>query len=271
MGTNDQMQKLSRKILRAVADYDPDYYDMYADTNETFFAQLYLARIAQHADAAGIRPPATLLEAGCQAGRLVVPLAKLGFQVTGIDTSGFALRRAREHAKAAGVAATFMRGDLMEVLQGHPQRRYDIVVCAEVVYLSRRYREMVQVLARAVRPGGLLYVSHRTKFYYLLEALRQYDLSTAAAVLSRSAGPFRDSAYYNWQTEDELRALYGTLGLRWIAMHPIDRFAWLSGVSPAKLTSAQRQQWLELELRSPVETGTCARYVLVVAAVPTTD
>jgi len=261
------MQKVLRKVLRAVADYDPDYYDMYADANEAFFGRLYLAHITRHAEAAGIHPPATVLEAGCQAGRLAVPLARLGFQVTGIDTSGFALRRAREHARAAGVEAAFLRGDLVEVLRDHPSR-YDIVVCAEVVYLSPRYRQMLEALARAVRPGGLLCVSHRPKLYYLLEALRRYDLSSARAVFDRSEGSFGDSAYYNWQTAEQLHQLYGTLGLRVIGMYPIDWLVWLSGMQPAQLTEAQRDQWLELELRLGAEVGTCARYMLVVAGKP---
>jgi hypothetical protein len=157
----------------------------------------------------------------------------------------------------------------MKVLRRRPQQRFDIVVCAEVVYLSPRYREMLEALAAAVRPGGLLCVSHRPKFYYLLEALRQYDLSTAGEVLRRSEGPVRDSRYYNWQTEEELRALYRSLGLVWIAMHPIDRLAWLGGISPEKLTQEQREQWLRWELELPGEAaGACARYVLVVAAQP---
>ena len=287
------MQKTVRKILRAVADYDPDYYDMRADPNEQWFAKLYVERIIRHAEAAGIRPPATepgalrsarggdgsagvggrprptLLEAGCQAGRLVVPFAERGFQVTGVDTSRFALRRARAHAKAAGVNATFAQGDLMHVLRRDPQRQFDIVVCAEVLYLSPHYREMLRTLAGAVRPGGLLCVSHRPKSYYLLEAIRQDDLATAAAVLERSEGPFRDSAYYNWQTEEELRDLYGSLGLRWVALHPIDHVAWAGGVKLETLTDEQRAQWLELELRLTRDLiGTCARYVLVVAAKP---
>src|SRR3989338_3141125 len=114
------MHKTVRKVLRAVADYDPDYFDMYADAAEAVFARLYVERVLRHASAAGIRPPSTLLEAGCQAGRLVVPFAKAGFRGTGIDTSGFALRRAREHAKAAGVEAAFIQGDLLQVLSRRP-------------------------------------------------------------------------------------------------------------------------------------------------------
>ena len=91
----------------------------------------------------------------------------------------------------------------------------------------------------------------------------------AAEVLRRSEGPFRDSRYYNWQTEAELRALYRSLGLVWIAMHPIDRLAWLGGISPAQLTDEQRGEWLRVELALPSEAaGMCARYMLVVAAKP---
>lgn len=265
------MQRTLRKFLRAVADYDPDYYDMYADPNEAFFAQLYVERIRQHAAAGGFHPPATVLEAGCQAGRLVVPLAKLGFQVTGVDTSGFALRRAEQHVRAAGVSAQFIHGDVIEVLQAHPEWRYDVVVCAEVVYLSARYRELLQVLAGAVQAGGLVCVSHRPLFYYLMEAVRQGDFSSAQEVLARREGPFRESAYYNWQTEDELRALYRSLDLEWLAAYPIDRLAWLSGVSPATLTPVQREQWLALELGLSTAQAECARYVLVVAEKPQQD
>lgn len=262
------MQRVIRKVLRAVADYDPDYYDMYADANEAFFATLYVERIRQHAAAAGIHPSARLLEAGCQAGRLVIPLAKLGFQVTGIDTSGYALRRARAHAKTARVDARLIRGDLLNVLRSRPSVSYDIVVCAEVLYLSPQYRTMLQALAGAVRPGGLLCVSHRPKFYYLFEALKRYDVAAALDVLKRTEGPYGDSAYYNWQTREELRALYDALGLAWLASYPIDRVAWLSGMSPSQLTEAQRDELRALELRLPVDGEGMGRYVFVVAQRP---
>ena len=264
------MQKVVRKVLRAVADYDPGYYDMHDDPDEAFFAPLYLERLRAHAVLAGIHPPATVLDAGCQAGRLLVPLAQAGFRITGIDTSRFALRRARRHARAVGVEASFIQGDILDVLQQDVWRRYDMVVCAEVLYLVERYHAMLAALAEAVKPGGLLCVSHRPKFYYLLEALRQYDLVTAAQILDRSEGrlELRDRGYFNWQTEEELRTLYQSLGLRWVAMHVVDRLSWLSGVKLEQLTDLQRQQWFELELRLSDEAGAWGRYLFVVAAAP---
>ncbi len=266
------MQKMVRKVLRAVADYDPGYYDMHDDPDESFFAQLYVERLKSHAASAGIRPPSTVLDAGCQAGRLLVPLAQAGFRVTGIDISRFALRRARRHARAAGVEASFIQGDILDVLQQDAWRRYDMVVCAEVLYLVERYRAMLAALAEAVAPGGLLCVSHRPQQYFLLEALRHRHYKTAQLVLTASEGrfdgPFPEKGYYNWQTEEILRQMYKELGLEWVALYPIDRYAWLSGIAPSQLTDQQREAWLQRELESAAATDTCARYVLAVARRP---
>jgi SAM-dependent methyltransferase len=259
------MQRLLRKVLRAVADRDPDYYDMYADANEQWYAKLYLERILRHAREAGILPPARVLDAGCQAGRLAVPMARLGYEVTGIDTSGFALRRAREHARAEGVRARFLRGDILKVLGPSGAGRYDLVLCAEVVYLAREFRLMLARLAGAVRPGGLLCVSHRPRSYYLVEALRAGDAAAAAGVRARTEGPFRDSAYYNWQTVPQLRGLYRELGLDWLAMYPIERFGWLGGARPADLSADEREQWLRRELELTERDGPLARYLLVIS------
>ncbi len=256
--------------MRAVANRDPDYYDMYADPNEGCFAQLYLERIRRHAAAAAIRPGATVLDAGCQAGRLAVPLAREGFRVTGVDTSGFGLRRAKAHADQAGVEVDWVRGDLLDVLPRWDGRQFDLVVCAEVIYLVRRYRELLTALAGATRAGGLVAVSHRPRFYYLHEALKLQDFETAMHVLRDQEGRFRDSEYYNWQTEPQLRALYAQAGLEWVAHYAIDRYAWLEGFSPSSLPEEAQRRWMELELGDADSDRMNGRYVLVVARRPGT-
>ena len=262
-------KRLVRKLLR-LANYDPDYYDMHADPDEAAFGSLYLDRIRLRAEAAGIRPPATVLEAGCQAGRLVIPLAKAGFCVTGVDASGFAIGRARVHAREAGVRARFIRGDILRVLRD-PRQRYDLIVCAEVLYLSPRYREILTALAAAVNPGGLLCVSHRPRMYYLLEALRQGKVESARSVLVRGEGAFdgegSTGTYFNWQTDEELRALYGALGLQNIEVYPIDQVFWLSGTAPSQLEERVRKIWLAADMAvESMAGGPCSRYALVIAS-----
>ena len=264
------MQKTVRKLLRAIAGYDPGYYDMYADGDESFFARLYLQRILRHLAEAGITPPARILDAGCQAGRLAIPLAQQGFRVTGVDTSRFALARARRHARKAGVSVRWRRADMLDTLRRLGPGRFDAVVCTEVLYLQRNHRAMLEAMTNALRPGGLLCVSHRPGLYYFVESLRHRDLATARQTLAAREGefpgPFPERGYYNWQTEEELRGFYEGLGLRWAAVYPIDRYSWLSGVRPSRLTSLQRDRWLQLELEPAA--SLVGRYVLVVAARP---
>ena len=261
------MNRVLRKLMRVVADRDPDYYDMYAQADEQLFARLYLDRILRHAEATGIRPPARVLEAGCQAGRLAIPLAQRGYDVTGVDTSRFALRRARQHAQAANVRVRWRQGDAVRVLAGlAPQ--FDLAVCAEVLYLTPAYRQTLAALAAAVRPGGLVCASHRPLFYYFYEAIRHQDITTARAVLARREGRFRDHAYVNWQTDEELRTLYAEAGLTWVAQYPIDRVAWLARLQPSRLSQEAQRHWMDLELGDEGGDGSCARYTLVVAARP---
>jgi SAM-dependent methyltransferase len=60
------------------------------------------------------RPPARLLDAGCGPGLYAVPLARLGYEVVGVDVSPAAVRYARREARAAGLsrAARFIEADL---------------------------------------------------------------------------------------------------------------------------------------------------------------
>lgn len=263
------MRRLIRKALRALVDYDPAYYDMGADANERCFAQLYLARILARGRELGLRPPASVLEAGCQAGRFVVALAQEGFRVTGVDTSRFGLRRAKGYLRQAGVQAELIQGDILAVLAHRPQRQFDLVLCLEVLYLCPNYREILHALVRATRPGGLVCASHRSPFYFQQQALLAGDAEAAARVLRTGEGALLGGSYYNWQTGEELQALYAGLGLTEITLSPIDRQAWRQNFSPSQLDAAARQAWLEAELKAatPAE-AVQGRYTLVMARKP---
>lgn len=54
----------------------------------------------------------TVLELACGTGRLAIPLALSGLDVTGVDVSDVMLRTARAKAAAAGARCTFVRGDM---------------------------------------------------------------------------------------------------------------------------------------------------------------
>lgn len=215
------MKRLLRKIRRAVLDEDPSFLDMAMDAKSVERGVEYLARIRQHLTEAFGQRRLTILDAGCQGGRLLVPLAQDGHAMTGVDTSGFALRRARHNLRSHGATARLIRGDIAQLPQWLPERSVDAALCLEVLYLCRNYRELLRTLAAMVRPGGLLFVSHRAQAYYLATALINRRPDLALETVRRAEGPSVDGDYHNWQTPEQLERLYAEAGLRALAIHPM--------------------------------------------------
>ena len=165
------MARLLRKTLRALFNYDPAFCDMYADAHAKAAAAEYLGHIQRHLRDQFGEQRLTILDAGCQTGRFLIPLAKQGHRLIGIDASRFSLRRARQHAARASVSVEIHKGDLANLRRWIAPRSLDVVLCLEVLYLCQNYRELLRLLAESVKPGGLLCVSHRPTHYYVAAAL----------------------------------------------------------------------------------------------------
>ena len=218
------MKRLFRKALRAFFGYDPDYFDMYLDEEEAFFATLYLKAIEGQLVSLENGSPLNLLDAGCQAGRLAIPLAKKGYRVVAVDTSGFALRRARGHGREADVTVQWIRGDIFSVLPKFPKQFFDGILCIEVLYLRQNFREMLKTFYGALKQKGLLIAAHRPQAYYLKLAQEKNDEETARFIRTHPEGELWGS-YFNWQVPSELEALYRSVGFRVREIRPIERSA----------------------------------------------
>ena len=106
-----------------------------------------------------------VLDAPCGIGRVAIPLARLGFEVAGVDLSPHLVGAAEKKAAASSVPAgraRFLVGDMRELGSRFPQGGFDAVlnVFTSIGYGPeeddlRFFRE-----ARTVtRPGGLLLIS----------------------------------------------------------------------------------------------------------------
>lgn len=274
------MLKAVRKIRRAITRDEPDYYDMYLNKGERFFARLYLHHIrgvireqgmerpwsaleeAQPLPAETSLPPARslkLLDAGCQAGRLAIPLAQDGHQVTGVDTSSVAVHKAQQHARNAGVTLRWVRADMGAWLPKQPAGSFDAVLCNEVLYLRENWRELLQGLIRLLRPGGLCFISHRPPAFYLAEATQHQD-QEGIRTLRSGAGEGRVlGSYYNWQKQDELRRIYEESGIQVLKIVPIWQFS--QTVNPSTVTEEERERLFQEEI-SAAASGD-GRYLLV--------
>ncbi|MDQ2880612.1 MAG: class I SAM-dependent methyltransferase [Actinomycetota bacterium] len=98
-----------------------------------------------------------VLDAGCGAGEHTIHLARLGYEVLGIDASEHAIEQARANGAERNVAARF---EVADALQLGDDRTYESVVDSALFHIfdvgdRDRY---VRSLHRACRPGALVHV-----------------------------------------------------------------------------------------------------------------
>lgn len=128
-------------------------------------AELYDAEHASFADDVVLyrelarRTDGPVLEAMCGSGRLLVPLARAGYAVVGVDSSRAMLDRAQDAAVQAGVAAriTLHHGDIRDPLP-ITDAALAIVALNSFMHLTSS-ADQIRVLGRlhaALKPGGLL-------------------------------------------------------------------------------------------------------------------
>ena len=128
-----------------------EYYDLEFDAF-TEDVDLYLG-FAQ-------RTGSPVLELGCGTGRLLVPLARAGFEVEGVDRSEAMLARAAERlARHALSRVRLHQADLTDLAE-LPERHYRLAILAVNGFLHLPDRPAQQAalaqIHRVLRPGGLL-------------------------------------------------------------------------------------------------------------------
>jgi 2-polyprenyl-3-methyl-5-hydroxy-6-metoxy-1,4-benzoquinol methylase len=99
-------------------------------------------------------PPGDALDLGCGTGTNAITLARLGWQVTGIDFAPRAIRSARIKAAKAGVHVRFYVADVtrLDWLTG----AYDYVLDIGCLFTLREQDRIAYAreLTRLIRPGG---------------------------------------------------------------------------------------------------------------------
>ena len=103
--------------------------------------------------------PGRALDLACGEGRNAVWLARLGWDVTGVDFSPVALGKARDLMAEAGVDVNWIEADLDT--WEPPPHSFDLVVSLYLHLPAGRRRLVNQRAAAALRPGGTyLVVGH---------------------------------------------------------------------------------------------------------------
>lgn len=98
------------------------------------------------------------LDVGCGGGLLCEPLARMGFEVTGLDAALENIEVARVHAAAMGLAVDY-RASSAEALADEQPGSFDLITCLEVVEHVADVGSFLWALSRMLAPGGLLIFS----------------------------------------------------------------------------------------------------------------
>lgn len=122
-------------------------------------------------DASGMEPLSGLriLDAGCGAGLLAEPLARLGARVTGIDAAEATIKAAKAHAQEQGLAIDY-RCATVEDVAAMAIEGYDAVLAMEVVEHVADLSAFLDTCGLMVRRGGAAVVAtiNRTPKSFLL-------------------------------------------------------------------------------------------------------
>ena len=134
---------------------EQEWDQRYAESDRIWSGQPNQALVAEVAEV----PPGRALDVGCGEGADVVWLARQGWDVTGLEVSGVALQRARQHADEAGVAVRWVHSGLVEAALA--PAGFDLVTAFYPALPHADDHAPERALLHAVAPGGtLLFVHH---------------------------------------------------------------------------------------------------------------
>jgi 2-polyprenyl-6-hydroxyphenyl methylase / 3-demethylubiquinone-9 3-methyltransferase len=170
---------------------------------------------------AGLR----LVDIGCGGGLLSEPMARLGFEVTGIDASARNIGTASAHATETGLDITYRNSTVEELLAEGAAEAFDIVLNMEVIEHVADPGQFLRDASRLLKPGGLMVVATLNR---TLKALATAKIGAEYILRWLPAGA------HDWRkflTPDEIRlflsaepvAVQGPFG---VSYHPLsDRWS----------------------------------------------
>ncbi len=115
-----------------------------------------------------------ILELACGSGRVLLPLAQEGYELTGVDTSAEMLKLARQRLEAAGVAGrcTLVQQDISKL---HLQQKFRMAFIAlgSFAHITARnaQREALAAVRAHLSSGGLFIIDISNADAHYMEAL----------------------------------------------------------------------------------------------------
>ncbi|MBU6282124.1 methyltransferase domain-containing protein [bacterium] len=143
----DLESRLDRRRLLADEDYVPPYWAL------VWSGSIALGRrLGREIPCRGRR----VLDVGCGLGLVSLAAARAGGVVTAIDREPVPIAFLRASSRRLGLPVAATVADL-ETEEW--ERRFDLVLCAELLYESARFEAMAEALDAALAPGGSIAIA----------------------------------------------------------------------------------------------------------------
>lgn len=126
------------------------YFEELAHTSEKY----YLPYIQQYKK---IVPSMRVLEIGCGDGGNLVPFAKRGCAVMGVDLSPSRIEVAKNCFASLELQGDFVAADIFTVKE--LERQFDLIICHDVLEHIFDKSQFIENLKKYVKPGGMVFMS----------------------------------------------------------------------------------------------------------------
>jgi SAM-dependent methyltransferase len=200
-------------------------YDAYFDGHPLF---AYDVRFL--AERLAVRRPGRLLDLGCGTGRHLLPFARAGWEVTGVDLNPHILREAAKKLADAGIpagktpggpnTARLLRADFLRLDAVLADERFDAVLLMfstlGLVWPESRRRTFLAGLRERIAPGGSVFL-HVHNARYRLEP---GETPSGDRIMKGYRGIL--DLYLHSFTRDELLSLFAGCGFRVVAFRPLN-------------------------------------------------
>ncbi len=138
-----------------------------------------------------------VIDLGCGTGANVVHLAGLGYDAWGVDFSEVAIRRARQRAATANVAADFVVGDLTADSIDGVEGPFDLILDFGTLddLRGESRRAMARTVTRLSRPGSLFL---EYCFYGVTEELPRFSFKGTSKMSHIAPGELDELFGADW-------------------------------------------------------------------------
>lgn len=244
-------------------------HDMFRLPDEQFFGGIYLKKIMDKLSYHFKQTDIKIVDLGCGQGRLLVPLALAGYDITGVDFTKESIQSAENNLKLKNLNAKLICEDIGKFLASTDSYAYNVVLCLEVLYLMKDAESILKDTIRILKKGGLLIVSLRTKYHTVLHMLNSKYYQRALKLAKAPEDSFLTKDDFNAFTKEGAIAMLSRLGIKNIECFGIGVVSGIDGdpqgrfVLPSSLNTKEKEGLFKLENELSCDFADCGRYILV--------